>query len=161
MNETVWRLLFRKPCWGNGLRLHARNSRTSESTIIFSRVHLWSAWWAMTVPDFPSSIHPSIHPSIQFINSPLINRCWVAVAADKPEYARHPTPQQCFTAPCGGPWGVPRPDEICNPPSEYYIGISPQCPEKNSKGRCLIKGNEIRCLNHFSWLHSRQLSNGS
>lgn len=36
-------------------------------------------------------------------------------------YSTHPSPQQNFTAPTRGTWGIPRPDKIYNTSSEFWV----------------------------------------
>lgn len=137
------------------LPFYARKLRTNESTIIFSRVHLFSVWWAMTVPDFSPSIHPSNSLSLLWLSS--VGSQWQQKKQYMPDV---PLLSKVLLLPMEDPEMFPGQMRYEIPQVSTTSG-SPLSAQKNSKGRCPIKGNQIRCLNHFSWPYSRQWSNGS
>lgn len=73
----------------------------------------------------------SIHLRLLFMG-------WVTLAAGSEGYSGSPSPSQHFPAPPGGSGGVPRPDEIYNPSSGFWVcpRVSSQLavPRKHPKG---------------------------
>lgn len=49
----------------------------------------------------------------------------------------HPSPEQHVPAPPGGSKGIPRPDEIYNPSSEFWVFSQSVIPRKPPKGGTL------------------------
>ncbi len=106
---------------------------------------LWHVWDAtpdqvIAGPWLPS-IHPSIHPLTHSFIHPSISFCLPGVElglqSSKLGYSRCSSPQQCFLAPPGGCSGIPRPDDVHNPSSEFWVypGFPPSrvCSENLQK----------------------------
>ena len=74
-----------------------------------------------------SCTHETLHPSTQFV----LIRGWAGRRLR--EYSRLLIPQQHVPAPPGGSWGVPRPDQVYNPSSRFWV-----CPvnlQREATGR--------------------------
>lgn len=97
------------------------------------------------LPFFPASLPTllmQIYPSIQPLS-------FADLRSGISRYSRCQPPWQQLPSSPGRSWGVPKPDEISNPSSEFWI--HPRFPGRPPK--CFkTQGNLIRCLKHFYWL---------